>query len=309
MSGRPSTDKARWDLIISGESFEDAAGNRIDLAKVVSPWTAVKTSEPFDLRYPGGKGLAGLQQWICAQLPPHVYYVESFAGKAGVFRAKTPALHSTLIDRDAETCAWLRKHIGRYDVRSLIAGADEFGRPRRGQRGGPQHISIVQGCGIEHLERMADSEESDPETLVYLDPPYHLSTRSKLKLYRYELSDRDHRRLLRCVVRLRCSVVISGYMCDLYADRLSGWSLKTRQVITRGRTLATECLWSNSAAAQASAFGLTYDQLGSDFRERERVSRLVKRRTDEFRSRPAHVRRALLLSLLNAEAQLGTEAK
>ena len=98
--------------------------------------------------------------------------------------------------------------------------------------------------------------------------------------------------------------MISGYRCDLYMDRLAGWTLKTRMVITRGRTMAEECLWSNAEASEAHAFGMTYDQLGQDYRQRERVARLVKRWGADFSKRPAIERRAILLSLLNAEAGL-----
>ncbi len=242
--------------------------------------------EVLDLRYPGGKGLAGLQQWICSLLPPHVHYVEAFAGKAGVFRGKHPSLTSTLIDRDAETVAWLTRHIKRWGD------------------GGGGHLRVVQGNGIEWMERAADDDGLDPETLVYCDPPYHPATRVRLNLYRYEMADRDHRRFLRAATRLRCSVVISGYMCDLYADRLHGWALQTRQVITRGRTMATECVWRNGTATEVSAFGLSYDQLGGSFRERERVSRLVKRWEAKFGARTDIERRAILLALLNQESRL-----
>ena len=61
--------------------------------------------------YPGGKSLAGLHQWIVARLPSHVYYAEPFAGKAGIFRNKVPALRSWLIDMDAEVIAWLQRQI------------------------------------------------------------------------------------------------------------------------------------------------------------------------------------------------------
>jgi DNA adenine methylase len=244
--------------------------------------------EVLDVRYPGGKGLAGLQQWICSLLPPHVHYVEPFAGKAGVFRGKPPSLTSTLIDRDFETVAWLRRHIKRWD-----------------QGGGGGHLRVVQGDGIEWMERAGDDDGCDPETLVYCDPPYHPSTRVRLNLYRFEMTDRDHRRFLRAATRLRCSVVISGYLCDLYADRLQGWAMQTRQVITRGRTMATECVWRNQTAAEVSAFGMSYDQLGGSFRERERVNRLVKRWEADFGRRSDTERRAILLALLNAEAKAG----
>jgi DNA adenine methylase len=250
--------------------------------------------EPLDLRYAGGKGLAGLQQWICAQQPPHVRYFEPFAGKAGVFRLKTPALSTMLMDRDDAIVDWLMAYVDR-------CRADRG--HRQGGRGGA-HVTVVQGDGIDWLHSIADECEAD--WLIYCDPPY-LSTRSKLNLYRYEMSDADHRRFLRAACRLRCPVMISGYRCDLYMDRLAGWTLKTRWVITRGRTMADECLWSNAAASEAHAFGMTYDQLGQDYRQRERVAKLVKRWGQDFSKRPAIERRAILLALLNAEAGLTRE--
>lgn len=275
--------------------------------------------EPLDFRYAGGKGLAGLQQWICALQPPHVRYFEPFAGKAGVFRLKTPALSTLLIDRDIDVVNWLKAYIDR--TLSGVTAADPIGGPggiagsngdsdggrghRRGSRGST-HVQVMQGDGIEWLHRAAG--ECEPDWLIYCDPPYHLSTRSKMSLYRYEMTDADHRRFLRAVLKLRCPVMVSGYRCDLYMSQLAGWKLSTRMVITRGRTLAEECVWSNAEAAEVHAIGMTYDQLGTDYRERERVSRLVKRWGADFSKRPARERRAILFALLNAEAGLGQKA-
>jgi len=261
----------------------------------------VNTSEPLDMRYPGGKGLAGFQQWLCQQLPPHVYYVEPFAGHCGVFRAKVPALQSVLIDRDSEVITWLHRYLDRCEL--AINATDDDGRGnRRGQR--CSHVEVIQGDGIEYMEREAD-QPPNPEKLWYCDPPYHPSTRVRLDLYRYEMTDRDHRRFLRAAIRLQCPVVISGYDCDLYNERLSGWEKQTKQVITRGGTMATECIWKNAQSADVQSIGISYDQLGGSFRERERVNRLVKRWRANLERRPKIERMAILLALIAAEQRQG----
>lgn len=151
----------------------------------------------LEARYPGGKGQPGVADWICEQLPPHVYYAEPFAGKGGVFRAKPPALRSWLIDRDEEIVDWW----SRLSVPGSI---------------------VTRGCGIRWCELAADWGPAD--LLLYVDPPYLPETRSKRKLYRYELTSRDHQRLLKALVRCRCAVAISGYASPLYDDALAGWS-------------------------------------------------------------------------------------
>ena len=44
-----------------------------------------------DNQYPGGKGVSGLAEWILRQLPSHMMFLEPYAGKAAVTRAKSPA--------------------------------------------------------------------------------------------------------------------------------------------------------------------------------------------------------------------------
>lgn len=249
------------------------------------------TMDPLDLRYPGSKGLAGLYQWICARLPAHVFYAEPFAGKGAIFRHKPPALRTWLIDRDPDVVTWWHRQSrpGFLENPRNIVDADESGR---------SHVRILQGCGIRWLELAA--EWAPPDLLIYVDPPYLPETRVRKNLYRHELTAADHVRLLRAVLKLRCPVLVSGYMSDLYARALDGWTLETREVITRGGTMRTECLWSNAARA-SSSIAMDYQLLGADFRERQRVSRKVKRWTADFRRLPARERAALLLALLDAE--------
>lgn len=62
-----------------------------------------------------------------------------------------------------------------------------------------------------------------PGTHFYLDPPHLPSTRASPRLYRHEMIEDDHRRLLAAAARLRGTVMISGYPSRLYRDALAGW--------------------------------------------------------------------------------------
>ncbi len=65
------------------------------------------------------------------------------------------------------------------------------------------------------------SVKVDANTLVYLDPPYHHSTRSVKKAYRFEFTEQAHETLLKLALRSPARIAISGYRCELY-DRLLG---------------------------------------------------------------------------------------
>jgi len=95
-----------------------------------------------------------------------------------------------------------------------------------------------------------------PDTLFYIDPPYHPSTRSSgnrrrgqgYHVYRHELDEADHVRLLDVVKGLRGMVVVSGYPLDLYDESLPGWKRVERGAYADGGRARTECLWINPAA-------------------------------------------------------------
>jgi DNA adenine methylase len=125
-----------------------------------------------------------------------------------------------------------------------------------------------------------------------------LSTRSKKRIYRFEMSDADHRRLLAALVRCRCGVVVSGYWSRMYAAALAGWGFETRKVITRGGVLRDECLWWNTPAADV--WTVRYSDLGADYRERERVARKVRRWAARLVALPARERDAVLRAVIDA---------
>jgi len=227
---------------------------------------------PQNGRYPGGKSLAGVHQWIIGRMCTHAGYVEPFVGSGGILRRKPPALSSIVIDLDDDIMKW------------WLAQAIPGLRP-------------IHGNGIAWLEDAAD--RLDYETLVYCDPPYLPSTRVRYPLYRHEMSEAEHVRLLAAVQALDCPCMLSGYPSTLYDDALASWHVESREVITRGGTLRTEVLWCNFPRPTPSLLAMDYGSLGADFRERERVARKIKRWVERLGAMPPRERQALLLALLD----------
>jgi hypothetical protein len=227
-------------------------------------------------RYPGGKGLAGIYQWILSTLPTHAYYAEPFAGLGAIFRRKPPALRSYLIDADSRVVAWWR---------------------RRADPGAIVHC----GDGIRWVELAA--EWAGPELLIYADPPYLLSTRSKTRIYQHEMTVNDHVRLLCAAVCCRCYVVISGYSSALYDRYLDDWHRVEHPAITRGGVMRTEVLWCNYDRRElltSPALTMEYSALGETFRERERVSRKIRRWQAKLAHMTARERLAVTMAVLSA---------
>lgn len=235
-----------------------------------------------DSRYYGGKSAAGTWQWLISLMCTHAEYVEPFAGKGGLFRRKPAALRSMLIDLDPDVCGWWK--------RLAWPGA-----------------RIVNGDGIAWLEEHAAVLHYD--RIIYCDPPYLLTTRKRKKLYRFEMTGKQHRRLLQAVLGARCAVMLSGYASRLYDEALVGWKRFTRKVMTRGGTKAEEVCWLNYDPDRATpALATAYHALGATFRERERVAKRIRRWVSSLMGMPPIERRAILLSLFEAERDLPTPA-
>ena len=169
-----------------------------------------------DGSYPGGKGGAGVWQWIVGQMPVHDNFGEMFAGNASIFRNKPPISGRTVLldlDRDAP---------------AMKLAAD--------------NVECAVACGIRWLEEHAN--ELDHTWLIYLDPPYPEETRVKKSIYGFELTGSQHDRLLALIRELDCRVMISSYYSRRYARALSDWKCEKKTVTTRG-DLRTEFIWSN----------------------------------------------------------------
>lgn len=216
--------------------------------------------------YPGGKAGAGVYQQIINQMPPHDIYVEGFLGGGSIMKIKKPArLANIAIDSDDRAIKGFGNHpnIQNYHgvVGCSLAWMEDIEKNLFS-------ILKVRGLGIDEAYRQ--------DIMIYLDPPYLLETRrSQRRIYRYELTEDDHRRLLDVITRLKCMVMISGYASKLYDDALtgSGWRRVAFQAQTRAG-LAWEILWMNYPEPTELH---DYSHVGRNYRERERIKRLIKR--------------------------------
>lgn len=90
-----------------------------------------------------------------------------------------------------------------------------------------------------------------PEVLIYLDPPYILSTR-RGKMYKYEMDNKEHENLLSAVKEHKGAVMISGYDNDLYNDILKNWKKEYKNAVTEMGGSKKEVLWLNDTAVNNS---------------------------------------------------------
>ena len=65
-------------------------------------------------------------------------------------------------------------------------------------------------------------EFNDPETLIYVDPPYMKSLLSS-SYYKHEMSDCDHLEMLRVLKVSNSKIILSGYESSLYEKELKDW--------------------------------------------------------------------------------------
>lgn len=102
-----------------------------------------------------------------------------------------------------------------------------------------------------------------PETFIYCDPPYVLSSRVDEEVYQHEMSDEMHRTFAASCVRATeegAMVAISGYPNPLYNELFAGWhcftfevSLKVAPAEGRVGVTRTEALWTSYDPASVGA--------------------------------------------------------
>lgn len=214
------------------------------------------------MRYPGGKGKC--YQRLINLMPSHRVYIESHLGGGSVFLRKRPANRTIGIDRDPKVIAmWQAKP--RPSCELVCEDAAEF-------------LSSYTFVGDE---------------LVYADPPYVHSTRRKTKLYRHEYSDADHERLLDVLRTLPCKVMLSGYPCELYENKLLGWERVSFSVNSQAG-VREECVWMNFTPPDDLHDGRF---LGDNFRERQAIKRRYARMEHKFSKLEPRERNELLKAL------------
>jgi len=212
------------------------------------------------MNYPGGKNGAGVYQKIINQMPPHKVYIEAFLGGGAIMRYKRPTKINIGIDKDPVVIhQWNQWGYPGIDIHQ--GDALEWLSPRK------RFYSI--------LEHLVSKYIQEPDTLIYLDPPYLMSTRSSQReIYYCEMTDQDHVRLLEIITQLNCMVMVSGYWSEMYANALHDWRTVTFQAQTRGGRTATEWLWMNYPEPGRLH---DYQYLGENYRERERIKRKAHR--------------------------------
>lgn len=117
-------------------------------------------------------------------------------------------------------------------------------------------IERLQGVVVMKQDAMKVMATHDgEETLHYVDPPYVLSTRDAGNDYAHELSDDDHRQLCHFMRSLEGKVVISGYLNEIYDNRLSDWWRVEKKSLADGARDRTEVLWMNFDPAATLPLG------------------------------------------------------
>ena len=217
------------------------------------------------MRYPGGKGGAGVHQTIINLMPSHRVYIEPFVGGGNIFARKRPAPASIIIDADDRVFEYWCK------VK-------------------PLNTIVFLRDAIPYL---ADYDWKGDE-LVYCDPPYVMAARSGRTIYRHEFTDKQHHDLLDVLLAIPAAVMLSGYQNTIYDDRIPNWNKVNFQSMSRGG-VRTESLWMNFTPPRVPA-ELTY--LGVDYRERERIKRKKARWAAKFSKLPAAERAAIMEALL-----------
>lgn len=224
------------------------------------------------MTYPGGKGGAGVYQKIINLMPPHQVYIEPFLGAGSVMRKKRPAPLNIGVDLDLKAVMAFPPNPKHFKY------SDD---PRH-----PVELLVYQDNALSFLSRY----KFKGTELVYCDPPYILSTRTR-RQYTHEMTDKQHQELLSIINRIPCNVIISGYESTLYTRKLKKWRHLTFQAMTRGGRTATEHVWCNFSPPPQIH---DYQHLGADFRERERIKRKKGRLVARLARMPQLERQALI---------------
>jgi DNA adenine methylase len=108
----------------------------------------------------------------------------------------------------------------------------------------------IQSVNITNLPALSILQSHISDSFIYLDPPYVKNTRCSTDVYNYEMSDHQHEELLDMCVGSKSKVIISGYQCPLYMDKLKNWNFKSKSIVNHSsqatkKPIKTECLWMN----------------------------------------------------------------
>lgn len=218
--------------------------------------------------WPGTKRGAGVAERLINMIPPHSLYVCPFAGHCAVADKMRPAARRVFCDLDRDALRFWNN------------------RPP---------AELFQTDGIAYVEHLFELRRLDRvptwrgDAFVFVDPPYYPGTCGR-GIYKHELSEAEHVRLLDVLVEIPAPVMLAGYRCELYDQRLADWRRIDYQVPTRGGH-KMESVYLNYPPPDR-----LHDPrfIGSNKRERERIRRRQRNLAAMLRRLPAVERQALL---------------
>lgn len=115
----------------------------------------------------------------------------------------------------------------------------------------PRAVKRLMRVSIEHIsfEKLLPHADFE-EAFVYLDPPYLRQTRKSKYEYKHEMSDEQHRTLLRTIKKMKSKIMLSGYHSELYDGELTDWrtlefDAKQLQRIHHNAPTRKEVVWMN----------------------------------------------------------------
>lgn len=114
---------------------------------------------------------------------------------------------------------------------------------------------------IEHQDAIkCIARHAVADALIYADPPYPESTRTWMSYYQHEMTDEQHVSLLAALDAHPGPVVLSGYHCALYDERLAHWHTREKQAQAEKGNTRTEVLWLNQTCVDRLGYGPLFEE-------------------------------------------------
>lgn len=223
-------------------------------------------------RYFGGKGQPGVYHTIINQMPPHDLYIEPFLGGGSIMRHKKPAKRSIGLDLHLPAL----QQFNQAYLPSIAA------------------LETHHGNAIDFIKYGRIAGQWDHETLIYLDPPYPLDTRTSNQRYANELTNDQHIELLTIVKNLNCLVMISTYPNKMYQQQLESWRLVKHQSVASNGEVREENLYCNF---EQPTYLHDDRYLGQNNDKRMDITRRIQRNKQKLLSWPQAERLRLLKEL------------
>lgn len=222
--------------------------------------------------YRGNKAVSGLFQFIINRVPECTTIIEAFAGSGAITHKLLMPLitvknnftvRTVLNDCDRSVCNALHCKFPGTTVITNYTAAQLL-------------LNLLPGT---------------TDMFIYCDPPYKLSTRgSERRIYKHEMTDEDHIEFLTLATTGKFNCMISHYECSLYDQMLKGWNKEKFKVCYHGK-VKEECIYYNYSKPEKL---LSYQYVGADCWDRQRVTRKINRLVKKLTELPALERNAVL---------------